>query len=197
MSKDENYTCNRPDIIEKLDDLDWFINFFRAQFRLAFLPIKKTAIINDGRLINAYDFWRDDLKRVSDREMHGNDLDEFKTFGHLCYWIRRTSPQISVNDRNTPPQYGEEYLEGDKAEDYKKFLYQYSNEYVAFDTCFRACRYLHLMSSRPDEEIQNYNLSKNFYKSVCHMQKTKNVSPHALYLILLALFQRQERKLGS
>jgi hypothetical protein len=187
---EEDYICDRPDLIDRLQDFSWFRNFLRAQFRLAYLPVELTPILSDYRICHIFEFWQDDIYRVSSREFNGGNLDHFKTFGHLGYWIRRVSPCIETARRQSSPKRGQLIFEGEYAEKYKSFLHMYGNEYVAFDTCFRACRFLHILSEKMDETISDFNLSEAYIRSACHMLKAKSVSPHALYLIFLSLFQR-------
>ena len=191
-------------IFADLAALDRFKSTIKAYYKHTFHRHGFVAAIADARLIEAHERWVRDLYRVSDIELKGAPLDHFKQSGHLAYWLRRCSPvtQLIVDDEFSPAQRLPERAQN--------LILRYSNEITAFDVGFRICRYFeakradtpsHLVMALSDvgrqqlveadrkREINSrQTLTYEYMETMGSFLKTKNVSPHAMYLIYKSLF---------
>lgn len=139
------------------------------------------------RLYTAHYAWRDDIRRVGDREENlTQGLDHFKQCGHLTYWIRRTSPVIEYIDRATLFESADDLYEDENA--LRELLSNYGNEYFALDFGLMICRYYEEERLDKQKDKISLSISTDFLIDICHMLKFKNVSPHAIYLIYKSLF---------
>lgn len=193
-----------PAIFDELEILDKFRSTLKAYYAHTFNRHGFVAAVSDARLIEAHERWRKDLYRVSDIELKGARLDHFKQSGHLAYWLRRCSPvtQLIVDDEFSETQRPQERAQ--------KLILRYTNEITAFDVGFRICRYFevkrsdtptHLVmalsnqgrqqivdSDRKREINSHQTLTFEYMETMGSFLKTKNVSPHSLYLIYKSLF---------
>lgn len=141
------------------------------------------------RILEAHQFWKDDLARVDEREKKLEDgLDHFKHCGRLAYWLRRTSPVVEFLEKPGAYFTGHEEL-NEREEALRYLLFEHGMEYLAFDWAFQICRFYEKTRSDLSPKKGNVVLSHDYVQTICHFMKRKNVSPHALSLILLSLFQ--------
>ena len=192
------------EIFRDLAILDKFKSTVKAYYTHTFGRHGFVAAVSDARLIEAHERWTKDLYRVSDIELQGAPLDHFKQSGHLAYWLRRCSPvtQLIIDDEFDSAQRPPERAQ--------KLVLRYSNEITAFDVGFRICRFFeakrsdnptHLVLALSDQgrrqiaeldRIREINsrqtLTFEYVETMGSFLKTKNVSPHAMYLIYKSLF---------
>jgi len=142
------------------------------------------------KLMEVYEFWKQDLARVEGAEPNLVDgMDHFKICGHLAYWMRRIGPIFEFSDFSSPVD-GDEGRLRPQQEDLKDLLYVYSTEYLAFDWAFQICTiYEQERGDRASNRSLELRLSEDYIKTACHFMKCKHVSPHALALVLKSLFQ--------
>ncbi len=146
---------------------------------------------NKGKCLDAYFQWEQDLRRVEGIEDKVGVADHLKGAAHLIYWLRRSSPVDGFTN-------GKNEYSSQEMTPAKEFMAKYGREYLAFDLGYRAAQLyevnLHgrklptasfpLSSSLPDVP------KRDFIESTCHVMKTKMMSPHALLVILKAVFLR-------
>jgi hypothetical protein len=180
------YASMLADVARSFDD-------FEREFRIYTCSVSAEArlqpTISHYRLRDAHAFWNEDLNRVEGAEPNlENGLDHFKQCGHLAYWLRRTAPIISFVDLTGCYSDGMPELDDD-GKALRDLLYKYGMEYLSFDWAFQICRF-HEMT-RPDKKSRadDICLSEDYIVTTCNFLKRKNVSPHALFLILRSLFQ--------
>jgi hypothetical protein len=173
--------------LEAIKDRDEFRETF-AEYGMHVLGIARFyPNLSKPRLYEAHGAWMNDLKRVQDREQHLTDgLDHFKQCGHLAFWLRRMTPVAELQDLD----FGDAELPLNAREnELRGLLLGYHNEYLAFDFGYQICKYYetkHL--DRPSQRARELALSPDYYQTVCHFMKYKNVSPHALHLIYKSIF---------
>lgn len=166
-----------------------------ARFEEVFISFSKeiahkaclSPISSKPRLHTAHYAWREDLSRVEDRESNlGRGLDHFKQCGHLAYWIRRTSPIIEYVDLSALWEDPEE-LYPDEVE-LRDFIYEYGDQFIAFDLGFQICQYYEFERTDRKEEMRQPQMTKDVLHDICHVLKFKNVSPHSIALIYRSIF---------
>ncbi len=146
---------------------------------------------NRGRALDAYFQWEQDLRRVESMEDKVGIADHLKCAAHLIYWLRRSSPidgftmgATEFSDKKITPA--------------KEFMALYGREYLAFDLGYRAAQLYECKLHNRDLPAASFPLSsslsdvpkRDFIESTCHVMKTKMLSPHALLVILKAIFLR-------
>ena len=143
------------------------------------------------RLREVHHFWNNDLQRLEAHEAdltHG--LDHFKCCGHLAYWLRRCAPMTELLD--VAGAYLEEIRDlepGSKRLALRNLLQSHTNEYLAFDWAFQICLFYEQTkppSGNPRAKAEL--LTEDYVRTICHFLKSKNVSPHALFLVFKSLF---------
>jgi hypothetical protein len=176
----------RPDIFDVLKDQATFVELVDNYFRSIFTPLFLDISIAEARLREAHIHWQRDLKRVENIEYDGDELDHFKHCGHLAYWLRRFSPIVECY---ATPQSGQISAGNDllsELEEQQKILYQYANQYSAFELGFRIVRFFEWNKVNPNRTL--IHPDRDFVITACHVLKEKNISPHSLHLIYRALF---------
>jgi hypothetical protein len=142
------------------------------------------------RLIEAHGAWANDLDRVGKHEPRLRDegLDHFKQCGHLAFWLRRLSPIVEAHDTMQNLGDAEGYPLTDDEKAFRKLLLGYCNEYLAFDYAYQICKYYELGKQGGSERAAALVPTREYYVTACQFLKYKNVSPHAMHLILKSLF---------
>lgn len=175
----------RHDIFSALNNQDTFIDIFKTYYAGCYTRYALEPFFATSRLRDAHVFWQKDLKRVSEIEYGGKPLDHFKRSGHLCYWLRRSSPIIEAQSISA----SEERPLNDFV---RTMLFRYANEFTAFYAGFRICKFFETKRTDGgggyDPHLDNLDIDAEYFYTVCHFLKEKNVSPHALYLIYMSLF---------
>lgn len=141
------------------------------------------------RVDEARGAWQNDLHRVRRNEPHlGEGLDHFKQCGHLTFWVRRMSPVAEAYDltKNYADAEGLPLSSDENA--LRELLFAYCNEYVAFELGYQLCCFYEVNKSGGSARASSLQLSEDYYWTMCHFLKYKNVSPHALFLIYKNLF---------
>ena len=72
--------------------------------------------------------------------------------------------------------------------EFRKLLLGYSNEYLAFDYSYQICKFYELGKDGGSDRAANLIPPREYYVTACQFMKYKNVSPHALHLVLKSLF---------
>ncbi len=139
------------------------------------------------RLRDAHHFWVKDLERVKAAEDNlGEGLDHFKQSGHLAYWLRRTSPVVEFVDMSGG--FNEAVRDEVSCDNnFRDFLFKYGMEYFAFDLPFNICRFHEIAQPGSSDWAEEIDLPPDYVTTICHFLKTKNVSPHAIFLIFKSL----------
>lgn len=142
------------------------------------------------RLYEAHGAWKNDLDRVGTNEpkLREAGLDHFKQCGHLAFWLRRLSPVVEAHDITLNLGDAEGYPLTDDETDFRKLLLGYCNEYLAFDYAYQICKYYELGKRGGSNRAEDLAPSRDFFMNICQFMKYKNVSPHALHLILKSIF---------
>lgn len=162
------------DIFERLSKLPIFIEIVSEHVGELVFPAGVEAELSDQRLVDAFMLWSEDIRRQTNNVRAGIIIDHFKRAAFLTYWLRRTQPIIRL------PQ-ATHYSEKDAFQKKSRvFLGQYASEATAFS--------LGLLLCGAFEESKSLVLDRSYFLDVCYVMKSKNVSPHALYLIYKSLF---------
>jgi hypothetical protein len=100
----------------------------------------------------------------------------------------RLGPVVEATDltRNLGDAEGYPLSEDEIA--FRKLLLGYCNEYLAFDYAYQICKYYEIGKEGGSERAINLIPSRGYYQTMCQFLKYKNVSPHAMHLILKSLF---------
>jgi hypothetical protein len=138
---------------------------------------------NRGRALDAYFQWLQDLSRIEAVEEKVDKADHLKCAAHLIYWLRRSSPI-------------DEFVYDGELDESKTFMLKYGREYLAFDLGYRAAQVYEISirgRNLPDDSFSLVpalsDVPRNdFIETMVHVLKTKNVSPHAIFLVLKAIF---------
>ncbi|MBF0346392.1 MAG: hypothetical protein HQL81_01880 [Magnetococcales bacterium] len=163
------------------NDIDYFIDYIEKfsvfiTHSVGYKPSLSRQYLEDARRA-----WIDDISRVSDREMSGEELDHFKHASHLCFWLRRMGPILEVLqiDPGIPPD-----TVGDKGKELELIL-KYRNEYLAFQVGLFMCGDFEADDKHP-------KIDHDYLLTFCHFMRYKHVSPHAIFLIYKSLFVAKE-----
>lgn len=168
---------------------DEFVVIFKNYCEQVLREAVLIPVLSKLRLKDAHGSWTNDLSRVGENEKHLTEgLDHFKQAGHLAFWLRRMSPLIEAYEMEGNYQDGQTYEVSGLAADFRKLLFAYGNEYLAFDFGFQIVSFYEHSRSDRTKEGSSVRLSRDYYDTVCHFLKFKNVSPHALHLIYKSLF---------
>lgn len=167
------------------DDGFEFGKFFVQYVEGAFAKAALKPTISVQRLHEAHGAWRNDLDRVGTNEKNLDEgLDHFKQAGHLAFWLRRFCPitdALCSLDGASPSVDNERW---------RKFLFSYSNEYIAFLIGFNISQFYERFKSSLVENPRAFEVSVRgeYMNMICHFLKYKTVSPHALTVIYKSLF---------
>jgi hypothetical protein len=140
---------------------------------------------NKAKALDAYFQWMQDLERIQIVEKNVSKPDHLKCAAHLIYWLRRFSP---VND----------FVFDGAPNESREFLMLYGREYLAFDLGYRAAQLYECKISGRNLPDNSFSLDSklpgvgrnDFIECAAHVLKLKMVSPHALILVLKAVFLR-------
>lgn len=172
----------RPDIFDELrKDEESFSEIVAREIFQTVQYWGHRVDLSSARLYDAYEFWKNDLERVKFHELAtSSDLDHFKQAAHLMYWLRRTNP---INDLF--------YAEADPTDEeqpWHDLVKLYGIQFTSFQIGFDLCRFFESERMGSIFYTNEYELDYDYYATVCHMFKTKNVSPHSVFLIYKSLF---------
>lgn len=164
-----------------------FRDVFHGYATAALWPAMLIPKLSTPRLEEAHGSWLNDLDRVGSNEPNlAKGLDHFKQAGHLAFWLRRLSPLIEAIDATDSLQDAGSYGLDKAGIAFRDLLKPYANEYLAFDLGYQIINYYE--HARKDRKAVTVKLNNDYYQTVCHFMKFKNVSPHALHLIYKSLF---------
>ena len=169
-----------------------FANFFSEFAMVTMEEARLLPRIAPARLIDVHGAWCHDLKRVADHEPQIEDgLDHFKRSAHLAFWIRRFDPVVEAIDLTKNLGDAEGYPLTSDVIEFRKLLYGYVNEYLAFDLAYQFCRYYESNRTDGPVDLTKFKLDREYIVMVCNFLKYKSVSPHSLTVILKSLFHRR------
>lgn len=203
MSTDdaEPYSLQQRDILPRLQA---DVGFFRKCISSAALDLatgfKCDVELSRSRLTEVWDYWRGDMARtknhgfsqverdtLEDHYEAAIELDHFKRAAFLCFWLRRLSPIIVVEGR------GEYSPEAFRAQGR---YFAFSNELLSYSVSLQLCAYYEFQKWRSrelafgDPDLLIMRRMKNWDKirDYVMIMRHKNISPHAIYLILKSLY---------
>lgn len=158
---------------------DWFKNAIADACNEIASTYACEVNLASRRLEEAQDLWVDDVKRM---RIDGDGTpDHFKQAGFLCFWLRR---RIILAVNHPAPQ-------TDNPSERQSFFIRHGNEVCAFLIAFKLCAFYQAPGQSGVDRVkflQSIRPDPNFLHDVAVLLFHKNVSPHALYLILRALF---------
>ena len=172
----------RPDIFEELKkDEDKFAKIISRELGRTVLYHGHRINLSTTKIHEAYEFWCNDLQRVKFHELAtSSDLDHFKQSAHLVYWLRRANPINEIF-----------YAEADPTAEelrWHDLLKHYGIQFTSFQLGFDLCRFFESEKIGSVYYTNDFELDYDFYATVSHMLKTKNVSPHSIFIIYKSLF---------
>ncbi|TCP80812.1 hypothetical protein C8J31_11452 [Rhizobium sp. PP-CC-2G-626] len=181
------------DFFEKIQTKGNFLELIHIDFHRRAEEMKVEFHWNSGRAQDAFFQWRQDLERIQLVEERVAKPDHLKCAAHLIYWLRRSSP---VNEFSYDTYEGFDLDAPENAS--IRFMLLYGREYLAFDLGYRAAQlYETKVNGRelPPEAFAPRSAlpdvpPNDFLETVVHVLKMKNVSPHAIFLVLKAMFLR-------
>ncbi len=181
-------------LAEIREDYGQFKVFFHAySWHVAFSGAKFVPAISGRRLRDAHTFWINDLKRLAlSFKDTGRTPDYYKQAAHLAYWLRRQNPVTSYRDGFNPQDGGSDGPTVHESE-VRELLRKYGGEFLAFDLGFQICDFYERMNltNGKTEPPPAFKLDRDYINTMVYFLKTKNVSPHALFLVYKALFFRR------
>lgn len=140
------------------------------------------------RVVEAHGAWQADVARVGQHEPRLSDgLDHFKQCGFLAFWLRRMSPMVDAVDLTENVGDAAGYALSAEEKEFREILFGYGNEYLAFDFGFQICRFYEISKDGGSKRAEELVLPPDYYQSLCHFMKYKNISPHAMYTIYRSL----------
>ncbi|MER8882428.1 hypothetical protein [Mesorhizobium sp. M0590] len=174
------------DVFLRMETLGGFKEVVQGIYNDSAQRVGITLQFDPNRQEWAHTFWKEDIARL-EPQVKG-PADHLKRAAFLAFWLRREPPVAIWDDCNADPEnYDVEYI------------MQYGREWCAFRTGYEIALFFecNLAAGGPFER-NRYSLSPKYPQEVCTMLKRKNVSPHAMYLIFLSLFNRPSaNRLGS
>lgn len=146
---------------------------------------------NRGRCFDAYFQWEQDLRRMESMEDKIDHADHLKCAAHLIYWLRRFSPVDGFTNGSTE-------FSTKEITPAKEFMAKYGREFLALDLGYRAAQLYEIKLHNRNLPANSFPMSsvlpgtpkRDFIESTCHMMKVKSLSPHALVVVLKAVFLR-------
>ena len=174
------------DILTALRDETTFVNKVRQHHTHEGMLVAYEPIINDDRLKDAWSCYRkgeEQMKRSLHRE--SREADHFKRSGLLVFWLRRASPIIGLERKNSkhPPN-----------EKLATMLEEYPSELLAFGFGLAICNFYESEKegaaplSRGKGDTNLIDMDEGYIQTVCYMMKFKNLSPHSMGLIYRSLY---------
>ncbi len=174
------------EFFKRIKDKDTFINEVFSEFCGACEEVNLTFHWNRGKALEAFFLWEKDVALIPLRDEEIEEPCHLKHAAFLIYWLRRCSP---VNEFVYEAADFDENIE---------FMLKYGREFLAFDIGYRAAQVYERGINGRDLPEHAFSLSSfdtsidsnDFIMTVTQVLKTKNVSPHAIYLVLKAVFLR-------
>jgi hypothetical protein len=164
----------------KIEASEYFLYFIQHNANRLIEKYGLRASTSRLRSGDAQALWLRDVDRL---DVKGNDPNHFKRAGFLVYWLRR---RVIIERCET-------LAFSTSQQEIQKDLYTNVNELVAFLIGFQLCAYFALKdkideSADITEQISRLRLPVAYISDITTLLKSKNVSPHALYLIYASLF---------
>lgn len=174
--------------IEQLFDWDFFNEEVSYKIYTTAAELGVLCTWSKARSKDAHLNWLQDLRRLEEMEDEIGKPDHIKCASHLIYWLRRMSPissfTIDEGCSDTDPSV--------------EFLLKYGREYLAFNFGYEIARTYECNIKHRNLGPESFSLqssmsdvkSNDFVICVSHVLKLKNISPHAITIILKAVFLR-------
>ncbi|MGO7532770.1 hypothetical protein [Rhizobium leguminosarum] len=178
------------DFFERILKKEAFLELIHQDFYDRSVEMGVEPFWDKGKAQDAYFQWMQDLERIAHVEEKVTKPDHLKCAAHLIYWLRRSSP---VNE------FAHEAVDLNAPDNERiVFMLKYGREYLAFDLGYRAAqlyetrlgdRQLPPNAFAPRSALGDVP-ANDFVETMVHVLKLKNVSPHAIFLVLKAIFLR-------
>lgn len=174
--------------ISRLSNEEHFVNDLFDHFQNEASQCYLTLTTSKDRLLLAHKGWKDGTNAA--KIQAGRDLDQYEIAGFLCYWILRANPIIHLTEdrRVTRISAGNNVLEALGSE--QEFLYQFSNEFFAFDAGVRICRSVEVWRLIEDNRPRKYGVPRHdLTTSMCEFLQNSAASPQTLQMIYRTMFE--------
>lgn len=179
------------DYITNLLEKEYFLKEVEENFYSKAEDMGVLVSFHKGRALDVLLQVNHDLRRIEDRESKVSLPDHIKVAALTMYWLRRISPvsRFTINteihgiSESTPSV---------------EFMMKYGREYLAFDFGYKLAHHYECNIEDRSLPENSFSLNSSFddvpkndlVEMVVHVLKLKNVSPHALILLLKAIFLR-------
>lgn len=187
------YSLTQENIFLKLrEDLKFFRNFIKYNVSVTLSELSLEATFRDDYLRDAYELWTNDLDRIENFDLkNGTKADHLKHAGHLCYWLRRCKviSWVGLTDDHSDDEIKSWFKNNSLI---IGRMYGRENEFLAIDLCYRMAAYAEAVKYNHKKSPTDIlsRIDSEYISAVAHVFKTKNVSPHAIYLIFYGLIVR-------
>jgi hypothetical protein len=164
------------------DNYDEFLRITSSEFTRNLSQHGFHAKYSEAKFRDAFELWRTDMLRVKQFELlDSDDLDHFKQSAHLIYWLRRSNPisEIYLGERLSDER--DERL-------WQELILEYGIQYVCIRMGFDVCRFFEAERVGSIFYVDDFVVDYEYVKTFSHLLKTKNVSPHSIFLVLKSLF---------
>lgn len=174
-------TLFTPDVFARLLDEEFFVGEIYNAYVTYIQDHGFSGSISRPKLLEAHIFWNEDMARAKQFEMvDSSTIDEFKQCGHLAYWLRRFNPisEIRVYER----------ADSEAEQARQAFFKKYGSQLTSFMIGFELCAYATANAEGSTFYKDDFKLSDDYTHVVSHFLKSKDVSPHSMFLIYKSLF---------
>lgn len=193
----ETYSLFSEGVLSELDDCDKFQRYMLHNFNAIANRLGLEVEVSQRRLIEAYDFWREDVARTL-HEGIGKEtiqLDHFKNAAFIAFWLRRMIPINAT--RLVHPKYANPST---AARARRQFFLRYGNEICALLVGYQICLNYECAKIYPARDsvhplygdrltyLRMTKLPEALLSDFVMILKHKNMSPHSLYLLYKSLF---------
>jgi hypothetical protein len=170
-----------PDVFGRLHDDEFFVQNIYRQYVKYIQDHGFIGTVSRPKLLEAHIFWKEDMARIKQFELvDSSTVDEYKQCGHLAYWLRRFNPISELRIYEAP----ENEAETKRQDFFKKYGSQFTSFMIGFDLCVYAAS----NAEGSPFYMDDFQLSADYTHIVSHFLKSKDVSPHSMFLIYKSLF---------
>ncbi|MBE8157939.1 MAG: hypothetical protein HAW59_00870 [Betaproteobacteria bacterium] len=168
---------------EIFDELSYSFAEFSAKTRKHYAYVCHAAgyepVLNDGRLEDAWVFYRRDKKYAANSMPKVGVPNYFELCGILAYWLCRFAPVYDLRDlsmaQNVP-------------EVFSGLLKKFPSELLAFDMGLALCDFFENNKEKPSGTPAVGENKFSYYKEICYVMKFKNMPPHSTGMIYRSLY---------
>lgn len=195
--EDINPSLFRSDIFEDFQNFRKFKYLVTINSALLARRYGCIVKVSERKIQNFHDLYLEERSRglAQGSPKNMRQLDHLKDAAYFCFWFRRSSP---IGDVHFLSVLGERsgWPEGIAPADATRDLFSlYADEVCAFVLSFWIASYFEYLLVRkeklPELPLADTTESDTVYshlREICSMLKHKNMSPHAIYLMLKFLF---------